>query len=189
MEPVPSSHANAARPSGASAAARLAPGDPVYNEVLDFLYTEAQLLDENRLVEWLDVLADDISYRMPVRTTRPRSDGDEFASGVTFFDDDKPRLTLRVRRVTESAQAHSENPVTRSRRFVTNIQVQALGDDVLAQSSVLLLSSRWDSHAFEFLAAGRNDVLRRFGPGLKLVSRTILIDQTVPESPCLSVFL
>ena len=37
---------------------RLAPGDPVYNDALEFLYTEAELLDENRLFDWLAMLAD-----------------------------------------------------------------------------------------------------------------------------------
>lgn len=167
----------------------VAPGDPVYNGALDFLYTEAELLDENRLVEWLAMLADELSYRMPVRVTRQRGDGDDFAQGVTFFDDDLPTLSLRVRRLTESPNAHAEMPVTRSRRFVTNVRIEQLGDDVLVRSSLLLLSSRWDSCSYEFLAARRNDVLRRFDHGLKLLRREILIDQTVPESPCLSVFL
>lgn len=189
MTAAPSGRAHATNDDSAPVATRLAPGDRLYNEALDFLYTEAQLLDENRLVEWLGLLSEEISYRMPVRVTRLRGEGDDFAPGVTFFDDDLPTLTLRVRRVTESPQAHAENPATRSRRFVTNVLVEALDDEVYAQSSLLLLGSRWDSQSFEFLAARRNDVLRRCGDGLKLVRRTILIDQTVPEAPCLSVFL
>jgi 3-phenylpropionate/cinnamic acid dioxygenase small subunit len=168
---------------------RLSPGDRVYNDALEFLYTEAELLDENRLVDWLALLADELSYRMPVRVTRQRGDGDDFAREVTFFDDDLSTLTLRVRRLTESPNAHAEMPATRSRRFVTNLRIEQLGDDVLVRSSLLLLGSRWDSHSYEFLAARRNDVLRRFDQQLKLVRREILIDQTVPESPCLSVFL
>ena len=108
----------------------LAPGDPVYNEALDFLYTEAELLDDNRLVEWLALLADDLSYRMPVRVTRQRGDGGDFAQGVAFFDDDLPTLTLRVRRLTKSPNAHAEMPATRSRRFVTNVRVERLDKDV-----------------------------------------------------------
>ncbi|BBY37968.1 hypothetical biphenyl dioxygenase beta subunit [Mycobacterium mantenii] len=168
---------------------RLNPGDPVYNDTLEFLYAEAELLDENRLIEWLAMLADELSYRMPVRVTRQRGDGDDFAQDVTFFDDDLATLTLRVRRLTESPNAHAEMPATRSRRFVTNVRIEQLGDEVFARSSLLLLGSRWDSHSYEFLAARRNDVMRRFDGGLKLVRREILIDQTVPESPCLSVFL
>ncbi len=189
MSPALSSSADMTIGDGPLVPTRLAPGDPVYNDALEFLYTEAELLDENRLVDWLAMLADELSYRMPVRVTRQRGEGDDFARGVTFFDDDLSTLTLRVRRLTESPNAHAEMPVTRSRRFVTNVRIERLGDDVFARSSLLLLGSRWDSHSYEFLAARRNDVLRRFDQGLKLVRREILIDQTVPESPCLSVFL
>lgn len=168
---------------------RMEPGDPAYNAVLGFLYAEAQLLDDDRLVEWLGMLADEISYRMPVRATLERDEGAGFAPDVTLFDDDLGRLRLRVRRIVESPKAVSEWPATRTRRFVTNVGVETAGDDLFARSSLLLLGSRWDTSSFEFLSACRNDVLRRFDGKLKLVSREILIDQTMPESICLSVFL
>lgn len=189
MSPALSSRPGTSKGGRGSVPAQLAPGDSLYNKVLDFLYAEAELLDENRLVDWLGLLADELSYRMPVRVTTQRGTGDDFAPGVTFFDDDLPTLTLRVQRITESPNAHAEMPVTRSRRFVTNVRVEVLGDDLFARSSLLVLGSRWDTRSFEFLAARRNDVLRRYGDDLKLVRREILIDQTVPESPCLSIFL
>jgi len=34
-------------------------------EITDFLYREAELLDERRYREWLDLLADDVRYSMP----------------------------------------------------------------------------------------------------------------------------
>jgi 3-phenylpropionate/cinnamic acid dioxygenase small subunit len=36
-------------------------------EVADFLYREAELLDERRYEAWLALLADDIRYWMPMR--------------------------------------------------------------------------------------------------------------------------
>jgi 3-phenylpropionate/cinnamic acid dioxygenase small subunit len=167
---------------------KVLPNDPLYGEVLDFLYTESELLDKDRLTEWLEMLGDDLSYRMPVRVTLERGDGPGFSES-TYFDDDKMLLGMRVTRIVTSQNAHAEMPATRSRRFVTNVRVETLGDDVLARSSVLLLRSRWDNKWFEFLSARRNDVLRRVDGQLKLASREILIDQAVVESPNLSVFL
>ena len=40
---------------------------------------EAEVLDERRLRDWLSLLADDVSYRMPVTVTAGR--GSERASG------------------------------------------------------------------------------------------------------------
>jgi 3-phenylpropionate/trans-cinnamate dioxygenase beta subunit len=39
-------------------------------EIVDFRYKEAELLDGWQLRDWLDLLTDDIEYRMPVRSSR-----------------------------------------------------------------------------------------------------------------------
>ena len=39
------------------------------SEVEEFLYAEADLLDSRRFDDWLELLADDIHYWMPVRRT------------------------------------------------------------------------------------------------------------------------
>ena len=174
---------------GGGAPARVPPGEALYNDVLDFLHAEAELLDEGRLIDWLGMLSEEISYRMPVRATLSRDEGPGFAEGVTLFDDSLGTLTLRVKRIVESPNAHSEMPATRSRRFVTNVRVESNGADVLVRSSLLLLCSRWDVDAFDFMAARRNDVMRRSGGSLKLARREILMDQRVPQSAYLSVFL
>ena len=38
-------------------------------EVEQFLYAEARMQDERRFHDWLDILAEDIRYFMPVRST------------------------------------------------------------------------------------------------------------------------
>ena len=37
------------------------------HQVEEFLYHEAEVLDERRYEEWLDLLADDVRYWMPMR--------------------------------------------------------------------------------------------------------------------------
>jgi 3-phenylpropionate/cinnamic acid dioxygenase small subunit len=37
------------------------------HRVEDFLYLEAELLDDRKLRDWLDLLADDVRYWMPLR--------------------------------------------------------------------------------------------------------------------------
>jgi 3-phenylpropionate/cinnamic acid dioxygenase small subunit len=63
-------------------------------QIEEFLFDEAALLDERRFTEWLDLLADDLHYFMPVRRNvrfgehaaneNTRSDGDS-----SWFDEDK----------------------------------------------------------------------------------------------------
>lgn len=173
----------------ASPPEQILPGDPLHGEVVEFLHEEAERLDEGRLLDWLELLADDVHYRMPVRATLHRDSGAGFADEVTLFDDDKQRLTFRARRLVESPNAHIEMPPTRSRRFITNVRLRVEGELLLVTSSVLLMQSRWNISTYDLLSARRNDVLRRVDGHLKLVSREILIDQTVPSSPSLSVFI
>jgi 3-phenylpropionate/cinnamic acid dioxygenase small subunit len=52
------------------------------HQIEDFLYLEAELLDERRLREWLELLADDVHYWMPVRHNpldRPRNIDEELS--------------------------------------------------------------------------------------------------------------
>ena len=41
-------------------------------EVEQFYFHEAELLDDGRYADWLDLLADDLDYWMPTRTNRLR---------------------------------------------------------------------------------------------------------------------
>src|SRR2546426_328601 len=104
-------------------ASRVPSGDPVYNEIVDFLIDEAALLNQNRLPEWVALLAEDLSYRMPVRETLSRAGGPGFDQRSGHFDDDLPSIKLRVRRLLETKSAFAEDPPSRSRRFVTNVVV------------------------------------------------------------------
>ncbi|MGH7857450.1 MAG: hypothetical protein ACREQY_08975, partial [Candidatus Binatia bacterium] len=51
---------------------RIRAGDSVYFEIVEFLEDEAMLLDDFELLAWVDLLADDLVYRVPVRVTRLR---------------------------------------------------------------------------------------------------------------------
>ena len=44
--------------------------DDLRNEVEDLLYEEAELLDDRRFHQWLDLFTDDLHYWMPVRENR-----------------------------------------------------------------------------------------------------------------------
>ena len=62
------------------------------HEIEQFLYHEAQLLDDREYQDWLDLFADDVHYWMPIRSTRVAADEDhEFTREWenSYFDDDK----------------------------------------------------------------------------------------------------
>ncbi len=158
---------------------RVPAGDPRYFAALDFLVDEAEVLDENRLDEWLTMLDDQLSYRMPVRVTQGREDGDGFVGRMAHFDDDRFTIELRVRRLDRFGWA--EDPPSRTKRLVTNLRVHQVEDDpdaLTVRSYLLLLRPRGDSSAHEVLAAERRDVLVRSGDRWRLRTREIRADQT-----------
>jgi 3-phenylpropionate/cinnamic acid dioxygenase small subunit len=161
-----------------------------HQEVHQFLVWEAELLDARRYADWLDLLSEDIVYKMPVRATRAATLEGSVLPGMDHFDEDRYTLRKRVDRF-ETEHAWAEDPPSRTRHFVTNVRVYpGEGDDELvAKSYVLLFRSRGDAHSPDFVAAERTDVLRRVAGGFKLARREILVDESVIRTQNLAVFL
>jgi len=92
------------------------------HELEELLYYEAWLLDNDRLEDWLDLFAEQVRYWAPVRENVGRGQED-FALPhlLTYFDDDKKNLSLRVQRV-RTGVAHAEEPPSRVRHFVSNVR-------------------------------------------------------------------
>lgn len=97
--------------------------DLVYR-VGQFLYFEADLLDDWRLDDWLTLLTEDVRYTVP-STDLP---GGDPAVDLVLIDDDLTRLGARIQRL-KSRMAHREFPTSRTRRLITNVRVVAERDD------------------------------------------------------------
>jgi p-cumate 2,3-dioxygenase beta subunit len=115
-------------------------------EVEDFLYREAALLDAWQLDEWLALLTDDAVYRVPSNDAR---DGDP-ASTLFLIADDIQRLRGRVARLKDP-HAHAEFPHSRTRRLITNVRIT--GSDTLSSSNdasdhVLFVEANFCVHRF-----------------------------------------
>lgn len=165
-------------------------GAELQYEIEQFLYREAELLDQHRYQEWFDLFADDAHYWVPIRdTTTQQPDGipPEGEVRVAHFDDDKRALQMRLTRL-QSGLAHSESPPSRTRRLVGNVRIEPLreGGELLVRSNFMLFQSRRESA--EFLFAGeREDRLRNAGDAWLIVRRKVILDHNVlPRA--LSVF-
>jgi PAH dioxygenase small subunit len=164
------------------------PGSTIYGEIVEFLYREAELLDDNRFGEWLGLLAEDIHYVMPVRTTQFRAKGDGFQD-VAFFEENFVSLRTRVKRL-ETEFAWAETPPSRTRHFVTNVLAEPGEKDgeFNVRSSFMIARTRADQ-GYQLFTGRREDVLRRSDAGdFKVADRRILIDQTVLSGSNLSIF-
>jgi biphenyl 2,3-dioxygenase beta subunit len=168
-------------------------GSDLRHEIEDFLYLEAELLDERRLREWLDLFTDDAHYWMPVRHNpldRLKSPDEELSKpGESYyFNDSKESLRLRIERLYLKT-AWAEMPPSRARHLISNIRIK--GDDgveIEVQSNFMVYRTRMEKDEDLFVGM-RKDILRRVHGELKIARRTILLDQAVLAAKNISVFL
>lgn len=153
-------------------------------EVEQFLYREAAMLDERRFDEWLDLLAEDIHYWMPIRRTTLLKDRDkEFTrlGDMAYFDDDKQILGMRVAKLT-AGSAWSEDPPSRTRHFVSNVCMRSMIEDCLTLDvNFHLYRTRLESEVDSWVGR-REDKLIRQDTGWLIRQRHIFLDQTVIRS-------
>jgi ethylbenzene dioxygenase beta subunit len=159
----------------------------VSDGVAEFLYREAELLDDGRLRDWLGLLTEDVVYQVPIRTTRELG-ANGVATNMFHLDEEYSSLELRVERV-ETGFAWAEDPPSRLRHFVTNVRVEQLSEgEVAVRSNVLVYRSRWDKPAHDLLSGERHDVLRRVDGEWRLASRRVILDSTTLPTLNLSFF-
>lgn len=169
---------------------RVRVGQPAHNDVTDWLYEEANFLEQGDFEEWLLLLDDDVRYTAPVRRTRLRHEGSEFDPVMKHYEDTLDTLKQRVRRL-RTRYAFAEDPPSRTRRLVTNIRVHetAAPGELAASSSLLVLRNRLDDPTSHLISALREDVFVRHSDGLKLRRRTILLDSATLPTHNLAIFL
>lgn len=159
-------------------------------EIEDFLYGEAALLDAGGLDDWLDLLTDDVSYRMPVRLTRERGKEADYSTEMQYFWDDRATLTLRVQRLkTEFAWA--EDPPSRTRHYVSNVRISATREshECEVRSYVLIYRNRGEVARHDLISGERTDILRRVNGAWKLARRVFLVDQATLGTPNLAILV
>ncbi len=140
-------------------------------EIEDFLYHEAALLDEWRLDEWLELLTEDATYRVPPNDA---PDGDP-ADTLFTIADDIARIRGRVKRLA-SPEAHAEHPRSRTRRIISNVRVTGRdGDHVEVSANFIVYRFRRDERIGEYV--GRYAYrLRVDDGGLRIAARSAVLD-------------
>ena len=113
------------------------------NDVEEFLYREAALLDRWQLDEWLALFTDDAVYHVPTIGTAPDT-GPE--NTLFYVADDRARLRERVVRLQKKG-AHVEWPRSRTRHMVSNVLIEERGE------SELTVSAAFAVHRFKNAAA------------------------------------
>jgi 3-phenylpropionate/cinnamic acid dioxygenase small subunit len=103
------------------------------SEAEDLLYREARLLDDLRHQEWLAMLDENATYWIPCN-----GDGTDPNREISLVFDDKHRLTDRIGRL-QSGLAHAQNPPSKTRRLVSNVQIENATEDTATILSGFIL--------------------------------------------------
>jgi 3-phenylpropionate/cinnamic acid dioxygenase small subunit len=166
-------------------------------DIEDFLYVEAELLDDRRYREWLDLLADDISYFMPIRRNvkfgqQAERENTRQGEGISWFDEDKWTLSKRVDQILTGVH-FAEEPLSRVCHLVTNVQVRRVEPSIDDPREVevgcrfLVYQNRVEYETYTFVGK-RTDRLRKTAQGWKIAKREIILDQNVLLAKNLSTF-
>jgi 3-phenylpropionate/cinnamic acid dioxygenase small subunit len=175
----------------------------VIREVEQFLYREARLLDERRFHAWLELFTDDVRYWMPGRSNRypkvskaivildpERYTEEELTKEdeLAILDETKETLGRRIARL-ETGMAWAEDPPSRTRHIITNIEVEP-GDaaaELKVSSNFMVYRSRSETEQ-DFYVGARQDVLRHVDGAWKIARRKIILDQNVLLAKNVSIF-
>jgi p-cumate 2,3-dioxygenase subunit beta len=140
------------------------------DEVEDFLFEEAELLDTWRLHEWLDLFSGEARYLVPA-TDLP--DGDP-SNDLFLVQDDRFLLEQRVNSLLTRA-AHAEYPHSSTRRLVTNVRA-GLNEDGHVSVSANFAVYRSRNGVFDTYVGHYRHLLERDGDRLRFLIRKSVLD-------------
>jgi 3-phenylpropionate/cinnamic acid dioxygenase small subunit len=166
-------------------------------EIEDFLYMEADLLDQRMFREWLDLLAEDLVYFMPIRRNvkfghHAEKENTRQGEGISWFDEDKWTLGKRVEQILTGVH-YAEEPLSRVTHMVSNVRLLEVAPSAEAASEVvvgcrfLIYQNRVEYETYTFVGK-RNDTIRATEAGWKVAKREIILEQSILLAKNLTMF-
>jgi ethylbenzene dioxygenase beta subunit len=171
-------------------------GQPVTMEVgykiEQYLYKEARTLNDEKMADWFETLADDLVYWAPLRENRLRKNlrkQPEFSIySNALFDETKDSIAMRLKR-TDSGMCWTDDPPTRQVYAISNVEAYHtdIANEYEVHSVFTLYRSRFERDD-STLMGRRVDVLRNDNNRLLLAGRLILLQQSTLLAKNLSSF-
>jgi 3-phenylpropionate/cinnamic acid dioxygenase small subunit len=165
-------------------------------EIEEFLYREADLLDERCYEDWLALIAEDVRYWMPMRRNVKVGEAErEFTRAgqdINWFDEGKETLTRRVKQIL-TGMHWAEEPVSRISHMVSNVRLLEVNPsaaepaEVTVRCRFLIYRNRVETET-DILVGKREDLLRRVDGQWQIARRKIVLDQNVLLTKNLTFF-
>lgn len=125
--------------------------DVTRQDVEEFLYHEALLLDDWQLPEWLALFTDDASYQVPT-TTAPKDASPK--DTLFYIADDRFRLNERIVRLAKKG-AMAEFPRSKTRHLVSNVLIVSRSFEELLVSAAFVVYRAKDGVMSQYVGSYR----------------------------------
>ena len=154
-------------------------------EIEDFLWYEADLLDEHRYTEWLDLFTKDTRYWMPLRrnVASKEMDADLTKDGpeIAWFNNDYETLAKRVLQV-QTGVHWADEPLSRVSHMIGNVRIleskSTNPDEYRVSCRFVFHRNRHQREESTFFGK-RIDTLRRVDGSWKIARREVYLDESV----------
>lgn len=140
-------------------------------QIEDFLYFEADLLDNWQLDEWFALFGTDAVYEVP---SAGEPDDVSSTSNLFYIADDYQRLGYRIARLKSKA-AHSEWPRSKLMRMISNVRIGVPDGDGRAVTCKFVCY-RSKHHNTDVYVGHINYVLVKSADGFKIRSKRVMLD-------------
>jgi 3-phenylpropionate/cinnamic acid dioxygenase small subunit len=138
-------------------------GSPTDQQLIDFVFREARLLDQQRLDDWLDLFCEDGRYWMPLE---PGQSDPRLTASLMY--EDKLLLRVRIERLRGKA-TYSQSPASRCHHVLQLPQVDQRDDQAgrwVTWTPLHYVESRGDRQTL--YAAWATHHLTRVGGAIKI---------------------
>lgn len=106
-------------------------------DVEQFLFREARYADEHRYAEWEALWTPDALYWVPAN-----DDDADRGTRMAIIHDNRNRIATRIRQY-RTGRRHSQNPRSRLRRVVSNVEILGVEDgETVVGANFVLVESR-----------------------------------------------
>ena len=159
----------------------------VHQELGLFYAYEAELLDEWRLDEWLDLVDEGFTYLVPVPLVTDQHPQLGYDPAALFMDETRESIDENwVARLTHEniAVSWADRPPVRTRRFLSALRVRSTDrpDTYLARVNVEVAMVRQGAQPGE-MTGERFDIVRRAGDSFRIMSRFVVLLNAVVDAP------
>ena len=159
----------------------------VHQELGLFYAYEAELLDEWRLDEWLDLVDEGFTYLVPVPLVTDQHPQLGYDPAALFMDETRESIDENwVARLTHEniAVSWADRPPVRTRRFLSALRVRSTGQpgEYLARVNISVEMMRQGAQAGQMIGE-RFDIVRRAGDSFSIMSRFVVLLSSIVDAP------